>query len=192
VSISTVASHAWTTPVTSQTSINAASNPFPTQPPGVGAAASGQTGSGAGTAATGSSNAFRQLSADIQALLVQAQGGAGNATATTTPPGQKLATDLQSLLSQLQSGQAAGSASAQPATGQAQGHSRHHRHDDGASAGVNTAAATTGSSLVTSESGTSAARSERTVSQAFAADILQAFRAYAGTASATGAVASAA
>jgi hypothetical protein len=158
--------------------------------------------------ASTSTNPFQSLASDIQAMLIQAQGTTSTGTATgapattaTTTPEQGLAADLQNLMNAFQSGQSpaqtgttssAQTASANPADApnQAEPHHHHHHHHGGGAgdAGSITAAAAPtpppASGPVTSGSGMVA---NQAVSQAFAADIVQAIQAYGTGASASAA-----
>jgi hypothetical protein len=138
-----------------------------------------------GPSALGAADPFQQLSSDIPALLVQAQGGtatraastAGTASTASTSaasgavggnaigataaadPEQQLATDLQSLLAQFQSTDAGSGQNGQTAgTGQVQPH--HHHHHQGGGHEATTAAsgiggATTASPTTASSAATS-------------------------------------
>lgn len=97
---------------------------------------------------------------------MQAQGGTG---ATTTA-----ASDPQSIMNQSQGTQTA-STEQTGATGHAHGHHHHHENTDTDASTATEASAATGSSGATSSA------SNQTVSQALAADIVQALQAYGDT-----------
>jgi hypothetical protein len=147
MSIGSIVSNTWTPPPFRPQSTDGFANAAP--------AWVSSTSTATGASATGAANPFQQLSADIQALLVQAQGGiattaaaiTGNATTapvasaaganasgatTATDPEQQLATDLQSLLAQLQNtNTASGQNDPTAGTGQVQPHHHHHHHHGG-------------------------------------------------------------
>jgi hypothetical protein len=143
-----------------------------------GAASTGATSSGSGANAAGGSVAVN--------------------------PEQKLVADLQSLLSNPRSGQSGGSAGTQtasinPAAANAPAPRHHHHHHEagngggsdiasaGNSTGANTAGATASSATpaaTASQPAATGSNSVQAVSQAFAADIMQAIKAYGGGGSA--------
>jgi hypothetical protein len=149
---------------------------------------------------------FQQLAANAQALLLQGPSavaqpasatgssagvaGSGTSAGSTTNAGggtataaleRQLATDLQSFFGQSQSIQPGGHSDAQAgsttqttAAGQTQ--LRHHHHQsDGSSADTNTSGGTTVSSSTSTSQSSS---SDQILSEAFAATIVQAIRAY--------------
>ena len=136
MSIGSIASTIWAqttrSPATIDTAWGSSSSASPV------ASASTQRGSTAGQ--TGSADPFQQLAADIQALLVQAQGGTG-VTATT-------AIDPQSIMNHLQGTQTA-STEQTGATGHANGHHHHHENTDTDASAATEASAATGSSGAT-------------------------------------------
>ena len=106
----------------------------------------------------------------------------GRPSATTAPdPEQQLATDLQSIMNQLQGTQTGSTQTASAeqtgATGPAHGHHHHHLDTD------TDASAATEASATTTPATTTAAANNQTVSQTFAADIMQALQAYGDTGS---------
>ena len=231
MSIGSIASNTSFPPYAARSGTGGAWGAFPPSPADTGRTAQGSLAtarlspdaSGTGASAAGPVSAFQQLSSDIQAMLLQAQGGTAAQATTTTgaggtststgvgaigattavTPAQQLATDIQSILAQLQGNQSASSANGQTATasqagasGEARPHHHHHHHEGGspeggdmaAGSGDTTASSTTATSAATtsgrSAATTSASSNDRAVSQAFAADIMQALQAY-GSASST-------
>ena len=100
---------------------------------------------------------------------------------SATDPEQQLATDLQSIMNQLQGTQTGSTQTASAeqtgATGPAHGHHHHHLDTD------TDASAATEASATTTPATTTAAANNQTVSQTFAADIMQALQAYGDTGS---------
>ncbi len=209
MSIGSVVSNSWTPPFWPRSTDGLSSATVSTPPPDASGTAQSNSAMALGTAATGAGNPFQQLSADIQAMLVQAQGGIALPAASTTgtatsteasagaangsgataavDPEQQLATDLQSLLAQAQGTDASSGQNGQTAgTGQVQPH--HHHHHQGGSqeatkatpgAGGTTAVSATTASSAATASGASG--SDQMVSHALAADIMQALQAYGST-----------
>lgn len=144
-------------------------------------------------------NPLQSLSADIQAMLIQAQNTAATPATTATTantttsgttavsPEQQLATDLQTLMSDLQSANASGgqtatsgaqTASVNPAdTGQVAHHHHHHHHDGGGDAGGDSSVA---SATTTATANSTSTASDAAVAQSFAGDIMQALQSYVG------------
>ena len=117
MSISSIASNAWTPLSPMLAGSGAASGGFAAPLSGAdagtqggSAAASGQMG-----AATGSADPFQQLAANIQAMLVQAQTAGSSATGSSAvTPDQQLATALPSATEALQGGQPPGGVAGGP------------------------------------------------------------------------------
>lgn len=117
----------------------------------------------------------------------------GGGTAPVTPE-QQLATDLQSFFTQLQSVQPGSDPNAQAGTttdtaaaGEAQPHHHHHHHhhqSGGSSGDANASGGTTASSPA-STSQSSTPNGDQTLSEAFAASVVQAIQAYSSPSPAT-------
>lgn len=139
MSISNVASSYWTPNYSPVSGVGSPGRSFPTTDPD--AARDAKSNAAAASAASGSSDPFQRLTADIQAVLLQAQSGSVGSTAAATQPTaasvavepataattatspaapltavQQLGADLKSLISQLQNGQASVASAANSAT----------------------------------------------------------------------------
>lgn len=210
--IGSLASYLWTSPFLSPPGGGAATGTDPA--PSSAFFNSIQAGlgtSGSNRDASGTATPFQQLAADIQAVLVEGQGAAATSTTSTAgtssgsgttatstaggttsnDPAQQLAAAMQAIYAQMQGSQSGSDPSMQAsatnqtdATSEIQPHHHHHHHGGGTSAGASETGETTASSTGTAP-GTSASSNVQAASQTFAADVLQALRAYASTGSST-------
>lgn len=220
MSIGSIASNSWIPPFRQQPGAAGTWSTAPPTPPDTSvpqptiAPWPSQSASGTGAQVTPPTSPFQQLSTDIQAILLQAQGASSTQTASATTaasttggttaaatPEQQLATDVQTLLAQLQDGQSGSATSGQTAsasqtgaTTAAQPHHHHHHHHAasgeeggdavGAAGGTTPTTATSANTPPDASTSASAApSSDRTVTQAFAANIMQALQVYGGTSS---------
>jgi hypothetical protein len=145
----------------------------------------------------------QQSTAASPAAGTTGAGTASTSTATSTTggtsvtdPAQRLAAEVQSIFAQMQGNGSGSNPGAQDATSsgqtdpttQVEPHHHHHRHHGGGEPLAGGPAAVGGSTLnssVASTPGTSATNTVASASKAFAADIVQALQAYAGTAAST-------
>ncbi len=194
MSIGSVVSNAWTPPFRSRSTNGSPTTTVFTPPPGATGAAQGDnatassspTASASGLSAAGAMDPFRQLSSDIQALLVQVQGSTAAQAASTTGTAststgssavgtnaigatdagnaeQQLATDLQSLLAQSQNTDAGSGQNGQTAgAGHVQPHHHHHHRQGGGQEASNAAAGAGGTATASSTTASSATTTSST------------------------------
>jgi hypothetical protein len=168
VSVNSLTSYLWPSPYPPQPGVEPNATPASGAQSSVTAPTPGQN-----SPETGTGNLFQQLTADIQAVLVQGQGTSATPTTSgtsTATPADQLAAEVQSIFSQMQTSQPGTQSSDQTqTTGQVQPHHHHHHHGGGAPAAA---------SQASGSSSSSASNNVQTASQAFAADIMQALQAY--------------